>query len=351
MDQRPQHERRKAVLTLTGGAGVSVRLVWPFLRATGTGPADLGILARAGIQPESFARPETRIPHRVAMQLIEAGVRGTGDRALGLRAGEQVEAGDFEVLEYAARSCPNLRQAIHCVNRYLGLMHDGAQAALVEEGEVAIWRYRIGDADPQPAAVDDFVVAAAVVTLRRWTGIADLALEVHLQHEEAGDPEAYTRIFRAPVRHGRPYNAVVLPRALLDAPMLRANSGLSAAFQAQARWQLQRMGSSDSTEARVRQLLASGLSGGVPSMETAARALTISVATLRRRLQDEGTSFSRIVDETRWDLAQRYLRSPGVKIGDVAFLLGFSHAPALHKAFRRWATMTPREYRARVLEP
>ncbi len=74
----------------------------------------------------------------------------------------------------------------------------------------------------------------------------------------------------------------------------------------------------------------------------------MSVATLRRRLQHEGTSFSKVVDDARRALAEAHLRDRRLSISEIAFLLGFAHAPAFYGAFRRWTGTTPSHYRSRV---
>jgi len=85
---------------------VSVRLLWPFLRTVRTSPSPFTIqlLSEAGIHPSDLARPETRLPHRLLLELLEALVSRTGDEAVGLRAGASVEPGDFDTFEHAARS-------------------------------------------------------------------------------------------------------------------------------------------------------------------------------------------------------------------------------------------------------
>ena len=83
-------------------------------------------------------------------------------------------------------------------------------------------------------------------------------------------------------------------------------------------------------------------------MELMAGRMAMSVPTLRRRLDQEGTTFSDIVDEIRKELAERYLREPSMAVSEVAFLLGFSSESAFHRAFRRWTGIAPSEYRARA---
>ena len=45
-----------------------------------------------------------------------------------------------------------------------------------------------------------------------------------------------------------------------------------------------------------------------------AKALDMSEATLRRRLAQEGTSFSALVEEVRFELAKRYLSDPTLEV-------------------------------------
>ena len=92
------------------------------------------------------------------------------------------------------------------------------------------------------------------------------------------------------------------------------------------------------------------LAAGDVSMADMARRTAMSVATLRRRLAEEGTSHSQLLDDVRRELAERYLSDRSLAISEVAFLLGFSHVTAFYKAFRRWSRgPTPAAFRAQSL--
>jgi AraC-like DNA-binding protein len=78
--------------------------------------------------------------------------------------------------------------------------------------------------------------------------------------------------------------------------------------------------------------------------------MSVSPRTLRRRLEAESTTFRRLLDELRRDLALRYLADPRLAIGEIAFMLGFSEVSAFHRAFRRWRATTPAAFRRRGAE-
>jgi AraC-like DNA-binding protein len=327
---------------------LSIRLSWPYARVAGSDREELAILEREGIGMAEFADPDTRLRHRVVIELLEHAVRRTGDPALGLRAAEQLEPGDLDVLEHVARTCSTLREAIECWARYACLMNEAADVSIEEGPELAKVCWRINDGVPQPAAANDFVTASTLALWRRLTGVERLAVEIHFTHARATDPAAYARVFGVPLRFGMPYNATLVRRETLELPLLRADRGLHAAYELHARTLLERLRGQDGVAARARELVVSQLSHGDVGMESVARKLAMSVATLRRRLDEAGTSHREIVDRERHQLALRYLQDPRLATSEVAFLLGFSHVTALHKAFKRWTGgLTPAEYRAR----
>ena len=104
----------------------------------------------------------------------------------------------------------------------------------------------------------------------------------------------------------------------------------------------------DSVTRRVRDVLAGELHGGNPMLENVAAQLGMHPKALMRRLKQEGTSHSDLLDSLRREHAERYLCMPRLNVAEAAFLLGFSDASAFNKAFRRWFGVTPLEFRRRL---
>jgi AraC-like DNA-binding protein len=326
---------------------VSVRLLWPFARVAGSDPSELEILERAGIDRAAFANPGARVDHDAAMELLERAVERMGDAGLGLRAAENLEAGDLDVIEHATRTCSDLRAAIRCAARYVSLLSDGVKITLEEGPDLATVSWGIAEDAVRNSAANDFVTAGALRLLRRHTGIARLTVEVHLAHERATDADEYARVFGPSVRLGMPRNALVMRKAALELPLRRANRPLHAAFELHARSLLERVRRSKGTTSHAREIVLAQLSKGDTNMETVAAKMAMSVATLRRRLAEQGTTHREILDAARYQLAARYLRDQQFSTREIASRLGFAHVTALHKAFKRWSGgVTPAEFRA-----
>ena len=99
---------------------------------------------------------------------------------------------------------------------------------------------------------------------------------------------------------------------------------------------------------KARQVLCRLLPQGEPKREMVAQTLHLSQRTLQRRLQEEGTSFQALLDDTRRELAEQYLAQPRMTLLEIAYLLGFADPSNFFRAFRRWFDATPGEYRARL---
>jgi AraC-like DNA-binding protein len=84
-----------------------------------------------------------------------------------------------------------------------------------------------------------------------------------------------------------------------------------------------------------------------PTVGEAALQLGMSRRSLQRKLQDHGTSFMSLVEDTKRDVAIGYLMQYK-SAAEVALLLGFRNATSFHRAFKRWTGTTPLDYRRKM---
>ena len=101
------------------------------------------MLADMGVAPDSLGNPDGRIAaDAVFRTFLEAPAR-TGDDAFGLHAAESVPEGAFEVLEYATRTSPTVREGLERVGRYYALVHERTEVRVEEAGETARVTHRL----------------------------------------------------------------------------------------------------------------------------------------------------------------------------------------------------------------
>jgi AraC-like DNA-binding protein len=95
----------------------------------------------------------------------------------------------------------------------------------------------------------------------------------------------------------------------------------------------------------IRNLCIAKSNGAFATAESVAYALDIPLRTFHRRLAEQGTSFKKLLDETRFSLAAEYLKNTSVAVDEISSRCGYSDVSNFRKAFGRWAGLSPTEYR------
>ena len=97
---------------------------------------------------------------------------------------------------------------------------------------------------------------------------------------------------------------------------------------------------------QVRVVLHQLILSGTASSDHVARLFAIHERTLRRRLRSEETNLQLLVNEARFELAQQLLQNTSLSIAEIAVALQYRDPNAFSRAFRRWAQVSPTQWRA-----
>jgi aryl-alcohol dehydrogenase-like predicted oxidoreductase len=71
----------------------------------------------------------------------------------------------------------------------------------------------------------------------------------------------------------------------------------------------------------------------------------ISSRTLQRRLQDEGSTFQRLLEDARRQLPRHFLNNSVLELNEAAYLLGYEDGNSFVRAFRGWEGVPPATWR------
>jgi AraC-like DNA-binding protein len=88
---------------------------------------------------------------------------------------------------------------------------------------------------------------------------------------------------------------------------------------------------------------------GYPAIENVAQLLYVSPRTLQRLLNEEGVSYSYLVERCRCKIACESLEQTRKPIREIAATLGYADASSFARAFRRWTGTAPFAYRNQSL--
>ena len=95
----------------------------------------------------------------------------------------------------------------------------------------------------------------------------------------------------------------------------------------------------------VRLAIRERLLQGTPTVGAVARALGVGARTLQRRLAEHALSFADLLDDTRREAAEGYLRTSSLTLAEIAYMLGYEEQASFFRAFRRWHDTTPDAFR------
>jgi AraC-like DNA-binding protein len=183
--------------------------------------------------------------------------------------------------------------------------------------------------------------------VRELTGATGAIRSVMFAHPAPADDSEHRAFFRCPVAFGRGENRIEFERSLLGQPLKGGDEALLSVLDEQAQRFLREHPAKTDGLSRVREQVRIAVESGQPSLERVAEALRASPRTLQRKLAEKGTTFHRVVDQVREDLARDHITNSRLTLGEVAYLLGFSELSAFSRAFKRWTGLSPARYRAR----
>ena len=303
------------------------------------------VFRRARVSYAQLEDPNARYPLAAVHRLWALADEVTRDPCFGLDVGRTWHPTSFHALGYAALASATLREALTYLVRYARVVNTGALVELVDHGEeIAL---TLGRRSREPAIVP-FVsespmqagLAAIAVLCRQARGDAVDLRRVTLEQPERGGQARMESFFCCPVIFEAPENALVFPRGEIEAPLTTANAVLAQINARALEDYLSRI-DSPSLSDQVRARLARSLPAGKVEQNDMARSLNMSLRSMQRKLEQEGTSFRALVDDTRGRLARQYLSDATMSLAEVAYLLGFSEASSLSRAMRRWRQRDP----------
>jgi AraC-like DNA-binding protein len=326
---------------------VSVVVVRALAEAVaGAGVPAAEFLRAAELPPALLERLDSRLPLSWMHRMCELALDQTGDPALGLHWAERLGEATFVPVSHLLMHAATLRQAFGSLAQFHRLISDHPGYCLVEQGEALMlqaprlpgqsWRARRFAAE---------MTLLALYRLVRYFDANARAEQVCFDYPAPAYHAEYERAFAGAVRFEQPFSGIVLDRALMDATAPHKDADVHAALEALAERRLQRITQQTPLAQRVREFIVREGWRQQADMNAAARALGLSVRSLRRRLAEEGSAYHDIASDALAVVAKQFLEGGQHTIQETAYEMGFSAPSTFHRAFKRWTGTTPTAYR------
>jgi AraC-like DNA-binding protein len=311
------------------------------------------LVERVGLPREALDNDEMVTPLASQVTLLRLAVVELNCPDFALRLAGRKNIAMLGTMALALQACSTLREALECAQRYL-FMHSPVIGLSLETdpygtpGVVAI-RNQV---PPDDVRIHRSIEHGMGFLHR---AIADLAgeqyglMSVELPFQPLAPVAVFEQFFQAPVRVERPLAILRLPSRVLEQP-LRVQPDERTRHLVEALL-AQRLppGETDLVAPRVRAVIQQSLGTAPTDITAVARMLATSPRTLQRRLSNEKTSLTILLDEVRQMAARTYLASSDMSLTQVANMLGLSEQSALTRCCKRWWGCTPSDMRTSAL--
>jgi len=307
------------------------------------------VLQRHGLSSAQLD-PTTRIERARELRIYAEAAETIQNPLAGLKLGGYFGLAGYGPLVMLLMTCPTAYEAIQTGIRYqrltflygtLRLTPGERLSALILEPMAMppkAFRFRV-----------DGEVSGTYKMIRDMQ--ATMGLDLHpegldMPYPKPPEAAAYEAHFGCPVRFGEKEARFWLRNEHLQLKLPTADPNAHAMYRTMCDQQLKAQEVNTDTLAD-RVLAHLGLfNGHFPSAEDVARSFDMSERSLRRQLSEDGRSFRDLLAEARYAKARHLLQHTALSIDEIAAQVGYAESAAFIHAFRRWAGVTPGEFRA-----
>jgi AraC-like DNA-binding protein len=303
------------------------------------------LLANVGLSSSLLQMPQARVSAKHYSALWRAIAAALDDEFFG-QDSRRMKVGSFAMLCHAVLSCKTLGQALDRSLRFYALILDdisGSAERDAKEARIVLHGHAAGVS--QRVFAHELLLMLLYGVSCWLVGRRIPILRTEFSYPEPAHSAEYRLMYCADLRFDRPNTLLAFEASYLDLPVVQNERSAKEFLRTAPESILLKYKNVSSLTARVRRRLRQFLPGTVPDFEELAAEMSMTPATMRRRLNEEGESYQSIKDQLRRDLAISYLSHSNRSVMDIALELGFSERSAFHRAFRKWTGASPAEFR------
>jgi len=314
--------------------------------ARGVGLDSYRLLADLGLPQRCLLDSDLKVPIDAARELLERAAQRSGIEAFGLLMAETRQLSNLGMVGLLVREQPTVRLALEALLRHVKKLNEALFLTMEESGDIVVLREEliVGHAGSVRQSTE-LAVGVAFRILRSLLGANWRPRRVCFAHDAPANRSVHERVFGHNVEFGHNFNGIVCTRSDLAMPNPNADAGM-------ARYASEMLEATEPREAapacvEVRESIVRLLGIGQCTIALVAQHMGVDRRTIHRRLEDEGQTFSTLLDEVRRELAQRYIEGTGRTLSEVASLLGFSEPSSFSRWYRKQFHSTASAVRAK----
>ena len=316
----------------------------------------LEVMARRGIPSEEllvgtqidagcWRDPKARVSAQDFERVARRAIRMTAEPWIGWELGASMTLSSHGFLGYAAMSSATLGEALELAVKYFRTRSTMVQLETFKDGDMAVLQVNelLSLGELTPLTMESLFSSFHFMGQKLLPGMEVLG-ELRFSYPEPDYFERMRPLMPVPVYFDCAYNQMRFPVERMDFTLQFADPRLAKMAADQCEQEMATIKAPPALLGQVRRIILAG-GGRFPSVEEVASDLHMSSRTLKRKLQQLGTSYQEILDGLRKGLAVEFLTQSDHTVDEIAMSLGYSDASNFARAFRRWTSRSPSDYR------
>ena len=320
----------------------------PLIRELGGDPAEICRLS--GMAPAILEDPDMPVPAAGVVAFLAQAAKSCDCPTFGLRLAGRQDLSGLGPLWLLMRSADTVSQLISDLCRYFVIHTRGASVSAQPAGDGSVFvTYHLAKELP----IDDRQVVELGLALFcneiRHHAEADWEpASVQFCHRAPTDLSLHRRVFGPALSFDQDRNAVRIQAEVLARPVAAADERSRRMMSAVLAGRQLR--TPESALSRIEGAIRAMMPFSACTVGEIAGAVATSPRTLQRQLAENGTTFQKLRDQVRADLALKYLRQSTLRFAEISEILGFAEPSVFTRSFRRWHGCTPREARRHIAQ-
>lgn len=304
------------------------------------------LFRQAGLNPEKLRVPGARFNQASVIKLWKIAEEASNDPCFGIHISRYWHPSAFHALGYSWLASSSLKDGFHRLSRYATVVNSVLRVEFGPEDDRYRFSFTLASLPLETLYVGIDAGLATVVRMCRINfGEEFHPLSVLATRPEPLSVDIYKTFFKCPITFSSDTNTLYFKKTDIEKPLPTANAELALQSDQMIIDYLARY-HNDDVVFKIKSLLINNLPAGEINDDRIAEALNMSKRTLQRKLQQQGSSISSLLDETRKELAVHYLENSALTIGEITYLVGFSEPANFSRAFKRWMNTSPNIYRS-----
>jgi len=298
------------------------------------------ILERSGFDISAQTSDQMEMTLDSLLILWEMAEEVTHDPAIAIHLRKRYGKSHIHFVNYIALYSSNYGNALYEYTRFGRLFCQAFDYQVVEVGNDIQFTVCVNSSIHQNRWIPEFHLSLPIHMARLYGIELNDIIEIRFQHSCPTTLAEYESYFCAPVQFDAGENAMVVTQRWLNTPIPTHNPKILNILKEQANAAIADQKHRDPLSRQVERLILENISSGVLSIDMVANSLKIHRSTLHRKLQETGTSFQELLRDIRKNLSVYYLNQ-GLKLDQIAYLLGYANSSGFQAAFKTWFGKTP----------